>query len=1057
MRPSRPLFVWSVVALTLSLGIFVSFRPTHTLVVVDASVPDAAFFVQHATKNTTVVLLDAGQNGLKQIDAVLKQHPGMTDLQIVSHGASGHVYLGSSDVDSQFLADHAATLASWRKNLAPHAQITLLGCNVASGDAGKAFIQTFASLTHADIAASNDVTGSGSNWAMEAKTGRSVPSLAFDAGLFSYAYTLNHFRYGTMSYTYLTGRDVLIKLDNGWTNSHGFIPLATPIGGVVSNAFTLTLGDGTTTSVNLRVTSRDATNNDVQTEAVTLSGATYITGIKHTYPTDGNYTVFWSSSTRESATGQATGTWRTEMKVVIGNANSSPVVAVPAVVQVQDDTIFNYQLVAVDPNGDQLRFRLGTQQEFYANSNNSNVAIPTGMTMSSTGSIRWDVRNTVLTTSAGARWQMTVMVEDLTSTGAVKSKVPIDFVFVISNNAPPRFVTYPTGTQAATIGVTTSVTLTSTDPNWLTGYSSPTINALNPPSTTSSVWTGALVRASSGATYTVDFNPTEGMAGQTFVVIFRTTNSSGGTAVQAVTFLVPGSNQAPSNITLSNNTAVEHSPTGTVIGTLAATDIDIGDTHTFSLVGATDTAIFALGAGSGSKLKVADAAHAGSGTYSVTVRATDSGGLMLDKTFTVKLWEDDDADLIADYHDALIGDRSYVTAQGTTNLTVKVGGSTASGTYTGSRTTLFTDGLTDLFSFVPNYDNVTIHLANVLVKKGINSLVVNTGNELPAGTKKTMYLDDNGYISLCAKDEPITSESEISSTCTDVGEIDFTSCIGSSGGVTLSGITCTDEGARYRFDGLSHSGLMGTPPPDASSSTQANTGGGTQGGGNRHGLSISDYLARLTPATHPAATDTSAVSTECDTKDLFNDVQSNDWYARYVCYLKAADVISGYKDKEGNNTQIYGPANRFTYAELSKMALLASGTRANWNGKPANLSAREDWSAPYIRTMEGLKIPLFTPSFVVQVPATRADVISIALQMFDIAVTKHTSSSFTDLPLTDARANALLTAVDLGIVQGDLKSDGTSLHTMRPNDSMNRAEIAKVFYLLMSYDESHQQ
>lgn len=1043
---------------TASLGMLafqLSFPASDILVVVDGSVPEANFFRAHAKRGTEVVVLDPSKDGISQITDILSERRGLRSLQVVSHGDDGGILLGNTAFIENTLSDRSAEIASWGIALAQGAQIALFGCDVAASERGERFVSRLSDLTGVQVVASTDSTGAAGDWDLEYAT-PGKPLIAAFGDLSSYEYTLNHFRYGTMSYTHLSGREVLIKVDVGWTNTHGHIPTNTAIGGVVANKLTLYFGDGTSVNASMRVTSRDTTSNDVQTELVTSSGAGYITGYKKTYTSDGNYTVYWGSGARETATGQTTSDWRNEMTVRVGGSptNSSPVVAVPPVVQVQDNTIFTYSLVAVDPNGDEVRFRWGTQDEFYDNGSSSQITPPTGMTLSSTGALRWDVRNETISTSAGARWQGTVMVEDLSATGAVKSKVPIDFVFIITNNAPPQFVSYPTGTQVAPDGETTSVTLTGTDPNWQTGYASPTITALNPPSTDVDVWTGALLKSGSGASYDVDFTPTEDMAGQTFVVIFRLTNSSGATAVQPVTFLVPGDNQAPSNITISNDDIVEHSPTGSVIGTFTVSDIDPGDTHVLALTGATNTDIFTLGGASGNQLRIASASEAGSGTYTVTVRATDSGSLFLDKNFTIKLWLDEDEDLIADYEDALIGDRTYPNATGVSSLSVRVGGTTASGTYTGSQATVFMDGDDELFSFIPDYDNNTVRLANIMVKRGTNSLVVNAGSEIPAGVKKTMYLEDNNFVSLCVKDAAISSEDEISAACDDYDETDFTSCIGVSGtGVTIGGITCVDEGSRFVISNLTHSGIVGVP---------AQTGGGSggsdglsgegSGGGSRRGLTApSGYV--LSQMRSAAGGDDAASQPNCSLKGLFTDVPESAWYALHVCILKAAGVVSGYKDASGREIGVYRPENNVSYAELAKMALLVSDQKPA-SATPANLSARGDWSAPYVRAMEELGISVFSRDLEVREHAMRLDVVSVLFALFDVPLITHSSSPFRDLPLSMPGADIILTAVDLGIMQGDTVSDGSSAGTIRPLSPVNRAETAKIFHRFLQYLES---
>ena len=92
----------------------------------------------------------------------------------------------------------------------------------------------------------------------------------------------------------------------------------------------------------------------------------------------------------------------------------------------------------------------------------------------------------------------------------------------------------------------------------------------------------------------------------------------------------------PSDISLSAATVAENAAQGTDVGTLTTTDVDAGDTFTYSITAQDVSAAFQI---SGDKLQV------GTGTLdfestpsvSVTVRSTDSGGLTFDKAFTVTL------------------------------------------------------------------------------------------------------------------------------------------------------------------------------------------------------------------------------------------------------------------------------------------------------------------------------------------------------------------------------------------------------------------------------------
>jgi DNA-binding beta-propeller fold protein YncE len=102
-------------------------------------------------------------------------------------------------------------------------------------------------------------------------------------------------------------------------------------------------------------------------------------------------------------------------------------------------------------------------------------------------------------------------------------------------------------------------------------------------------------------------------------------------------------NSAPTNISLSSDTIAEDQVSGTSIGTLSATDPDIGDTHTFSLtcdVPGADDGSFSI---SGDTLSTATALDYETKTsYSICIRATDEGAETFDKDFTITVTDVDD-------------------------------------------------------------------------------------------------------------------------------------------------------------------------------------------------------------------------------------------------------------------------------------------------------------------------------------------------------------------------------------------------------------------------------
>jgi Ca2+-binding RTX toxin-like protein len=147
----------------------------RSITVIDPRVGDIAAVVASLPAGEAVYVLDAGQDGIAQIAAILAGEDGIAALHIVGHGSAGALTLGSGTLDTAGLTAHADDLAAIGRHLAPGGDILLYGCNVAAGAAGQAFIDALGALTQADIAASTDVTGAaalGGDWTLEAHSGQ---------------------------------------------------------------------------------------------------------------------------------------------------------------------------------------------------------------------------------------------------------------------------------------------------------------------------------------------------------------------------------------------------------------------------------------------------------------------------------------------------------------------------------------------------------------------------------------------------------------------------------------------------------------------------------------------------------------------------------------------------------------------------------------------------------------------------------------------------------------------------------------------------------------------
>ncbi|AUP76932.1 hypothetical protein CWS02_19965 [Enterobacter sp. EA-1] len=120
-----------------------------------------------------MVLLDSSKDGLSQMAEWAQTHSGYDAIHIISHGAEGRLYLGDLTLDSTTLASRQSDLSALGAALTDSGDILLYGCSVASGE-GVNFINSLASATGADVAASSDLTGSvakGGNWTLEKSVG----------------------------------------------------------------------------------------------------------------------------------------------------------------------------------------------------------------------------------------------------------------------------------------------------------------------------------------------------------------------------------------------------------------------------------------------------------------------------------------------------------------------------------------------------------------------------------------------------------------------------------------------------------------------------------------------------------------------------------------------------------------------------------------------------------------------------------------------------------------------------------------------------------------------
>ena len=116
-------------------------------------------------------------------------------------------------------------------------------------------------------------------------------------------------------------------------------------------------------------------------------------------------------------------------------------------------------------------------------------------------------------------------------------------------------------------------------------------------------------------------------------VTVTTTDGGGATFTKSFKITVLGLNEPPTSVSLSSFAVLEHSPVGTVVGTLAASDPDVGDAHAFVL--ASNPGDYFAVFGSTIKVNSVRLDHESQPNVTIRVKATDNAGLSVTDSLTI--------------------------------------------------------------------------------------------------------------------------------------------------------------------------------------------------------------------------------------------------------------------------------------------------------------------------------------------------------------------------------------------------------------------------------------
>ena len=133
-------------------------------------------------------------------------------------------------------------------------------------------------------------------------------------------------------------------------------------------------------------------------------------------------------------------------------------------------------------------------------------------------------------------------------------------------------------------------------------------------------------------------------AKSSYSIRLRSTDAGGLFVEKALTITVSNENEPPTDIALSSDWVPENQPAGTTVGQFSTTDRDGIDTFSYSLVagdGSADNASFAI---SGTELLTAVSFNYESrSSYSIRIRSTDAGGLLVEQSFTITVTDQEEA------------------------------------------------------------------------------------------------------------------------------------------------------------------------------------------------------------------------------------------------------------------------------------------------------------------------------------------------------------------------------------------------------------------------------
>jgi hypothetical protein len=580
---------------------------------------NAEEIVDDLPENAEVVYLAKGTDGIQEISDYLASKTDVDTIRIISHGNEGYFVLNGQIIDGDYVTENADIFADWGDSLTEDGDIMLYGCNLAATAEGQDLVQHLADLTGADVAAATFATG-----------GVTVPinnleienSDSSSYSLQSTVYSLQP-KSSNWSLDYQVG-----VIESAQLNIDGYeYHLAAQV--VTSNADD---GGGAETTL------REAIDAVGDGEEITFNLSS------------GNETIILASELTidKSLTIDGDNIAGSGVNIIVqANANSGA--ANYRVFNITGGTVILENMTV--SNGNTSENGAGIYNSGNLTINNSTVSGNTATygggiynygTMSLSNST---VSGNTATYGGGIYNYGTMSLSNSTVSGNTATDnggicnydtISLSNSIVADNNGNSDFYGSVTDDGYNIIGTSNGATWSA---ETQTGVNNDALK-IQPLADNGGSTETMAVAVGSVAIENGYYDTTVTTTDQRGVV-----RNSTGQTIGAYEFV----NSDPSDITLSSSTIAENSVVDTVVGTFSTTDVDAGDTHTYTLVsgsGSTDNDLFSIDdtsliALSGFDFETQD-------SYSVRLRSTDVGGLCFDEVFTITVIDVNDAPVAVD-------------------------------------------------------------------------------------------------------------------------------------------------------------------------------------------------------------------------------------------------------------------------------------------------------------------------------------------------------------------------------------------------------------------------